>query len=187
MGLKTTSGALVAEPQSDGPAAKAGIKAGDVITSVNGTAVKDSRDLARQISNMAPGAAAKLDVMRNGEQKTVSVTLEKMPNQQQASAADEEGAATAGTPHLGISVAPASGVAGAGDKGVVVTAVDPDGPAAEHGLQSGDVILDVAGKSVGNAGDLRKALSDAKSAGKKDVLMRVKSADNTHFVAMPIG
>ncbi len=70
LGLKTAAGALVAEPQSDGPAAKAGIKAGDVITSVNGTAVKDSRDLARQISTMAPGATAKLDLTRNGEQQT---------------------------------------------------------------------------------------------------------------------
>ncbi len=190
LGLKTASGALVAEPQADGPAAKAGIKAGDVITSVNGTTVKDSRDLARQISEMAPGSTAKLDVMRNGEQKTVSVTLEKMPNQKQANAntgENEEGGAASSTAHLGITVAPASGVAGAGDKGVVITAVDPDGPAAEHGLQSGDVILDVAGKSVGTPNELRQALTDAKSKGKHDVLMRVKSADNTHFVAMPIG
>jgi serine protease Do len=117
----------------------------------------------------------------------VSVTLAPMPNQQQASAADEEGGASSGAPHLGITVAPANSVAGAGTSGIVVTGVDPEGPAAERGLQSGDVILDVAGKSVGNSGDLRKALVDAKSAGKHDVLMRVKSADTTHFVAMPIG
>jgi serine protease Do len=84
-------------------------------------------------------------------------------------------------------VAPAGDVAGAGSKGLVITAVDPEGPAAEHGLQSGDVILDVGGKSVGTASELRNVLKDAKSSGKKDVLMRVKSADNTHFVAMPIG
>jgi serine protease Do len=84
-------------------------------------------------------------------------------------------------------VAPANDVAGAGSKGVVVTAVDPEGPAAEHGVQSGDVILDVGGKSVGNVDELRSALSDAKSSGKHDVLMRIKSADNTRYVAMPIG
>ena len=67
--------------------------------------------------------------------------------------------ATRGVPHLGLSVAPASEVAGAGNKGVVVTAIDPDGPAAEHGVQSGDVILDVGGKSVANINDLRQALS----------------------------
>jgi serine protease Do len=65
--------------------------------------------------------------------------------------------------------------------------VDPDGPAAEHGLQSGDVILDVGGKSIGTATDFRNALSQAKSNRKHDVLMRVKTSDNTHFVALPVG
>ena len=104
----------------------------------------------------------------------------------QASVEDRDGSMR-GTPRLGLSVAPAADVAGAGGKGVVVTAVDPEGPAAEHGVQSGDVILDVGGKSVGNAGELRSALSEAKSAGKHSVLMRIKSADNTRYLAMPIG
>jgi len=188
LGLKTPSGALVAEAKADTPAAKAGIQAGDIITSVNGNAIKDARSLAREISAMAPQSTAKLDVLRKGEQKTISVTLAQMPNQpeKQANAGDENGSMR-GVPHLGLSVAPASEVAGAGDKGVVVTAVDPDGPAAEHGLRSGDVILEVGGKSIASAADLRSALSDAKSGGKHDVLMRIKSADNTHFVAMPIG
>jgi serine protease Do len=188
LGLKSASGALVAEAKADTPAAKAGIEAGDVITNVNGNAVKDSRELAREISSMAPGSTAKLDILRKGEQKTINVTVAQMPNQPEKQAnASERNGATRGVPHLGLSVAPASEVAGAGDKGVVVTAVDPDGPAAERGLKSGDVILEVAGKSVASVGDLRSALSDAKSGGKRDVLMRVKSADNTHFVAVPIG
>ena len=78
-------------------------------------------------------------------------------------------------------------VAGSGGKGVVVTGVDPEGPAAEHGVQTGDIILDVGGKTVSNAGDVRKALSEAKSQGKHDVLMRVKTADAMKFVALPIG
>jgi serine protease Do len=189
LGLKNAEGALVDDAQADTPAAKAGIQAGDVITAVNGTAIKDSRGLAREISGMTPGSSAKLDILRKGEAKSISVTLATMPNQpeKQANAGSSEQDGARGVPHLGLSVAPAADVAGAGDKGVVVTAVDPDGPAAEHGLQSGDVILDVGGKSVGSVGDLRKALVDAKSGGKHDVLMRIKSADNTHFVAVPIG
>jgi len=69
----------------------------------------------------------------------------------------------------------------------VVQDVNPDGPAAEHGFQTGDVILSVYGNYVASAGDLRKALSDAKSQGKHDVLMQVRTSDNTHFVAVPIG
>ena len=84
-------------------------------------------------------------------------------------------------------MAPAEEVAGAGSEGVVVTAVDPDGPAAEQGLQTGNVILDVGGKAVANAGDVRNALSEAKAQGKHDVLMRVKIGDATRFVALPVG
>jgi len=191
LGLKKAAGALVDEAKPDTPAAKAGIQPGDVITAVNGNPIKDSRELAREISGMGPGSSAKLDILRKGEQKTIDVTLATMPSdhekQANANAGSEDNGPTRGVPHLGLSVAPASEVAGAGSTGVVITGVDPEGPAAEHGLKSGDVILDVAGRSIGNVSELRSALSDAKSGGKHDVLMRVKSANNTHYVAVPIG
>jgi serine protease Do len=189
LGLKKAEGALVDEAQPDTPAAQAGIRPGDVITSVNGNTIKDSRTLARDISGMAPGSSAKLDILRKGETKTITVTLAKMPSQTQKRAqATEPGHVPAkGIPHVGLSVAPANDVEGAGNKGVVVTAVDPDGPAAEHGLQSGDVILAVAGTTVSNAADLRNAVEEARSDGKHDVLMRVMTSDSTHFVAVPIG
>ena len=68
-----------------------------------------------------------------------------------------------------------------------MTGVDPDGPAAQQGIQTGDVILDVGGKAVANAADVRKAMTEAKAQGKHDVLMRVKSSDATRFVAVPLG
>jgi serine protease Do len=68
-----------------------------------------------------------------------------------------------------------------------VISTDPNGPAAEHGIKTGDVILDIGGKSVANAGDVRKAMADAKDHGKHDVLLRVKSADATRFIAVPLG
>jgi serine protease Do len=189
LGMKNAAGALVDDAKPGTPAAKAGIQPGDVIIAVNGNAIKDSRSLAREISGMGPGSSVKLDVLRKGEQKTIDVTLATMPGQpeRQANAGSEENGPARGVPHLGLSVAPAADVAGAGAKGVVITAVDPDGPAAEHGLQSGDVILDVAGLTVSSVPELRSALSNAKSDGKHDVLMRVKTADNTHYVAVPIG
>ena len=111
-----------------------------------------------------------------------------MPEQKQASANEDRSTQQSpGVPHLGLSVAPASDVAGSGDKGLVVTTVDPEGPAAEHGLQAGDVILNAGGKDIGSIGDLRAALSEAKNSGKHDVLMKVKTAQATKFVAMPIG
>jgi serine protease Do len=91
-----------------------------------------------------------------------------------------------GTPHLGLTLAPAN-EAGVGDRGVAITAVDPNGPAAEHGVRTGDVILDVAGVAVSSPGDVRKELADLRKAGKHTVLMRMKSGDATKFVALPIG
>ena len=65
-------------------------------------------------------------------------------------------------------------------------AVRHDGPAAERGIRSGDVILDVGGKAVSNPSDVRQAVSDARSSGRHDVLMRIKSGNSTRFVALPV-
>ncbi len=189
LGLKKTGGALVAEPQSGSPAAKAGIEAGDVITAVDGQEVKDARDLAKKIGVKAPNATVKLTVLQKGSEKTISLTLGEMPAQQKQARADtgngDNGAAEIGK--LGLTLAPAGRVAGSGADGVVVTAVDPSGVAADHGFSTGDVILEVAGKSVNNPADVRKEIASARSAGKHAVLMRVKSRDNTKFVALPVG
>ena len=185
LGMKKAEGALVDEAQADTPAAKAGVKTGDVITAVDGTPIKDSRELARKIGALAPNAPVKLDILRNGESKTLTVTLGKMPNEKQAKA--ESPAPSKESSHLGLSVEPAQEVAGMGTKGVVVTAIDPTGPAAQQGIAAGDVILDVGGKAVTDASDILNALREAQAQGKHDVLMRVKAGDATHFVAVPLG
>jgi serine protease Do len=186
LGLKEAKGAIVNDPQDGSPAAKAGIEAGDVITAVNGTAIKDSRDLARTISTMAPGSSVKLDVWHKGAAKTMTLSLGELPNERQAKADEGQEKPNAGTPRLGLSLAPAAEVQGAGQKGVVVTEVDPKGPAAQRGIQTGDVILNVGGKAVANAGDVRSELMQAKSSGKSSVLLQVKSADATKFIAVPL-
>jgi len=186
LGLKQAEGALVAEPQADGPAAKAGIASSDLIQSVNGQEVKGARDLAKKIAAMAPGSAAKLALLRNGSQKTVTVTVEKMPNEKQARN-DSGGGSSEGTGTLGLTLAPASAVPGEGNRGVVVTNVSPGGTAAQHGVRAGDLILDVSGKTVNAPSDVRQALDEARAQNKHAVLMRVRSGDSMRFVAMPIG
>ncbi|HEY6621984.1 MAG TPA: Do family serine endopeptidase [Steroidobacteraceae bacterium] len=188
MGLKQTSGALVSEPQKDSPAAKAGIASGDIITSVNDQPVKDARDLARKIGTMPPGASVKLAVIHDGSAKTLTLTLGTLPAQQEAAnTSDHEDNSGSEVPKLGLTLAPSNKVSGAGGNGVVVTAVEQGGVAADHGFQVGDVILEVGGKPVTTPADVRKGLSDAKSSGKHSVLFRVKSTDGTKFVALPIG
>jgi serine protease Do len=187
LGLKKTGGALVAEAQAGGPAAKAGVESGSVITSVNGNPVTDARDLAKKIGGMAPGATIKLGLLEKGSEKTVSVTLGELPNQREAKAGSSERDSSSDGGRLGLTLAPAGSVAGAGAQGVVVTGIDPNGAAADFGFKTGDVILDVAGKTVTSPADVRKALADARTDGKRNVLMRVKSGDATKFVAVPLG
>ncbi|MGC2780514.1 MAG: Do family serine endopeptidase [Bradyrhizobium sp.] len=190
LGMKKAEGALVAEPQANGPAAKAGIESGDVITSVNGESVKDARELARTIGGLAPGASVKLNVLHKGQERAINLTLGKLPNTVEAKADtggdNAEKTRGADVPKLGMTVAPASSVAGAGKDGVVVTEVDPKSAAADRGFKEGDVILEVAGKTVTSAGDVREAINAAKSDNKNSVLMRVKSGGQSRFVAVPL-
>jgi serine protease Do len=207
LNLKKNEGALVAEPQKDSPAVKAGIEAGDVIVSVDGERVKDARELSRKIGGMAPGASIKLGLIRQGAEKTVNLTLGELPVQREARAdarsnrdrdfdrdqdsrrdrrrdradRDRDLPMDQG-PRLGLSLAP-----GGDEPGVVIAEVDPTGPAADFGFRPGDVILDVAGKTVTTPAEVRKALADARADGKRSVLMRVKSERGTRFVAIPLG
>jgi serine protease Do len=187
LGLKKAEGALVAEPQTNSPAQKAGIEAGDVIISVDGKEVKDARDLAKRIGAMAPKASVKLTVLHKGSEKAVTLTLGELPNAKEARANSDDGDNSADLGKLGLTLAPAARVSGSGSEGVVVTGVDSNGVAADHGFSTGDVILEVAGKSVSTPADVRDVVSSARTDGKRSVLMRVKKGDNTRFVALPLG
>jgi serine protease Do len=189
--LKKAEGALVAEPQKDGPAAKGGIESGDVITAVNGQAIKDARELARVIGGIAPGSSAKLDVLHQGKSKVVKLTLGELPNGQKAKAdiegADKGSSHGAHVPRLGMTIAPAGKVDGAGKEGVVVMRVEPKSAAADRGLKEGDVILEVAGKSVSTPADVSSALEAARTDKKSSVLMRLRTGDASHYLAVPLG
>jgi len=187
MGLKQATGALVSEPQKDSPAAKAGIASGDVITSVDDAPIKDARDLARKIGTMSPGTSVKLGMIHQGADKTVALTLGTLPAEKQASNEPAHQDSGSEMPKLGLTLAPSDKVSGAGGNGVVVTAVQQGGVAADHGFQVGDVILDVGGKPVATPADVSQGLADARSSGKHTVLFRVKSNDGTKFVALPLG
>ena len=182
LGLKGTTGALVAAAQKDSPAAAAGVKSGDVITAVDGETVADPHDLARRIAAMGPKKTVKLAIIRNGSPMTIDVTLGTMPADKTANAEmpnsdDNAGSALA---KLGLTLRAAHG-----QEGVVVAEVDPDGAAADKGLKQGDVILEVAGKSVNRPAEVVAAIDTAKSDGKKSVLVRVKSNDGEHYLTLP--
>lgn len=186
IGLDKPHGALVTEPQADSPAAKAGIKAGDAILSVNGQDVEDSKDLARKIAAYPPKTTVDLTILRDGKQSDVKVDLGEMPNDKQLAAAGrttDEGHTA--LDDFGLSLASASSV-DAGDKGVAITDVDPNGKAAEKGLKPGDIILAVGNSAVDTPRQVIDEINTAEKDGKKAVLLRIQSGDNIRFVALPL-
>ena len=187
MGLKSTKGALISQPQSGAPAEAAGLKAGDVITAVNGEVIDGPRELARRIAALGPKKTVDLTYLRNGVEKSAKLTLGVLPDEKEARAdsdkdGHEGGSAVAG---LGVEVAPAAQVRGAGGAGLVVTDVDPDSAAAQKGVRRGDVIVEAAGRPINSQSDLASAMDAARQEGRKSVLLRLKSADGMKFVAVP--
>ncbi|GJE13964.1 MULTISPECIES: Do family serine endopeptidase [Methylobacterium] len=186
LGLDKAKGALVDHAENGTPAAKAGLKAGDVIEKVNGDTVDSARELSRKIAGMKPGAKVELSYLRGGKADTATVTLGAMPTDGTKVASRDDDASGNGQPRLGLQLAPASEV-GLSDQGVAVVQVDPDGPAAAKGIEAGDVILDVGGQSVSRPGDVATQIRAAESSGRKAVLMRVKSGKGqTRFVAVSL-
>ncbi len=185
VGVKNAGGAIVDETMPGTPAAEAGLKPGDVITKLNGKDVKDAADLTLRIGSFKPNDKVELTYLRNGEEKTAQVTLADQKNEKVAKADNNAQSQMEKGAQLGIQIAPAKDVAGAGDKGVAIVGVDPNGTAAEQGLAAGNVILDVSGKPVSTPQEVKSEIESAKSQGKKAVMMRIQTADGTHFVAVP--
>jgi serine protease Do len=184
LGLKSDKGALVAEAQPNAPATAAGVKSGDVILGIDGERIDGPRDLARKVAALGPGKKIDLLFWHSGSEKTVSVKLGSLPDDKEARAkpsASEESNDFSG---LGLTLAPAASMQGAGNQGVVIAEIDPDGAAAQKGLHVGDVILDAGGRAVNQPAEVSSVLAEAKKDGRKAVLLRVKSAEGTRFVAI---
>jgi serine protease Do len=187
LGLKEPKGALIDEVQRGSPAAKAGLQSGDLVLAVGGSNISDARDFARKIAELAPGKSLTLQIRRNGTDQAVTVTAAPYPNEQASFGQSQTPSRAAqGDATLGLYLAPAEEVEGAGSQGLVVMGVDANGLAAEKGLKQGDVILNAGGKPVAAPADLSAALSEARKAGKHSILMRVRSDDSTRYVALPI-
>jgi serine protease Do len=178
LGLPAAKGALVSSVQGGTPAAKAGVRAGDVITAVNGEPVADAKELTRKVGTMKPGSQAEITYLRERQQRTATVELGTLPGEaaraERVRPVDEQ-------PRLGLQLAPSRGEAG-----VTVVEVDPDGPAAEKGIKRGDVIVEVGGRAVSSPDDVKAGLEAARKEGRKAVLMRIKSGNDVRFVALAL-
>ena len=184
LGLESSRGALVAAVDEGSPAAKAGLKQGDVITHYNGKAVADNNQLRNAVASTLPGTSVPMQVLRNGKSETLNATVgELAPSKEKADSPSAE----RGRGKFGMSVEPLTpdlaeraGVP-RGTTGVVITDVDPSGAAAESQLQEGDVIEKANGKPVKTGEDLKAALD--RTDGRPSVLL-VHRKDATIFLTL---
>ncbi len=198
LGLEKPSGALVASVIGEGPAAAADIRAGDVILAFSGRAVDEMRSLPRIVADTDVGQTVPAKIWRDGKEQTVDVTVAAL-DEGEAKLAEEE--ATAGKQEaeseqvegMGFSVASIDDAArerydiAPETNGVVVTAVDAAGAAAEKGLRVGDVIVELSQEEVTKPGDISAKIKAARSAGRKSVLLLVEGQGGMRFVALRVG
>ncbi len=194
MGLPSAAGALVTDVTANGPAAKAGIRNGDVITAFDGRKVSDPRALSRIAADTQIGKTVSVDLLRKGKKVTARLTVVR--------------ASDGGTPkppppapakpkskmsQLGLSLSPLDNDARAefklagGVQGVVVTDVIPDSLAAEKNLQAGDVIVTVRDQPVRTPADFQNRVEADARAGKKVEILLINRAGALTFVALRLG
>jgi serine protease Do len=193
IGLPEQKGALINEVTSGGPAALSGLKTQDAILFVNGTKINDSRDLARKVAEFSPGTSVDVKVWRDGKEQTIKVKLGNFPSKPDEVAKAEpapggkSSAAATELSALGLSLTGAiAQKAGAPREGVQISKVETDSDAASKGLKAGDVILEINSQAVSSPQDAETAVRKAKEAGRKAVLMSVKSGEQKRLVAVQL-
>jgi len=194
LGMKEPQGLLVNSVRPGGPAAKAGIKTGDIILQMNGQPVNDPNILRNRIAGSAPGTQVTLSMLRNGKPEQVQVTLGTWSPEAEAAETAPSPSTTEGTgparPRLGVGVGPMTpdlasqlGVP-SNTQGLVVESVDPNGAAAQVGIETGDIIQQVNHQAVRSTADLTAALA---RSGNRPALLLINRGGQTIFVAVPLG
>lgn len=196
IGLDAAEGALVTDVP-EGPAAEAGMMAGDVIMSFDGVAVGDTRELVRQVGETSVGKTVRVLVYRDGGTKTLKVTLGRREEAEGLSA-DTGGPDGPGTTPsepqtlMGLTLSPLDAdLRGQLDlpsnaTGLVVRDVDPLSEAYEKGLRAGDVVTEAGQQSLKVVSDLQVRMEEAREAGRKSLLLLVRSNGQPRFVALSI-
>lgn len=200
LNLDSENGALVSNVHPDGPAKSGGVMAGDVVLSFDGKQISDMRSLPRIVAETAIGKKVKVDVLRNGKVKTLTIELGELEQAEQSGLLSGK-SSTSSQPHsfasLGFTVSPINDqmrekfeipdqVDGKKLNGVVVTEVIQGSPASERGIVEGDIIRRIGQKQVQNTTDLIDAVQEAKKLEKTSFLLLVRRGSRERFVAIPI-
>ncbi|HEX3576805.1 MAG TPA: PDZ domain-containing protein, partial [Rhodopila sp.] len=197
LGLKDANGAMVAGVTDGGPAEKAKIHGGDIILKFAGQDVKEMHNLPRIVADAEVGKEVPVVLWRDGKEVTVQTTLAERPADAELASADTGNKPADATKPtdltgLGMKVAPVSQELkdkfqlGADQKGVVITDVSPNTPAAERGLKPGDVIMEVQQTEVAAPSDIQKQVDAAKKADRKNVLMLIQREGGVQYVPLSL-
>jgi serine protease Do len=183
-GMSEPKGALVGQVNPDTPAAKAGIHRGDIIIEFNGHPIQEMNELPRMVAETAPGSKATLKILREGKEKTLSLTITELADERQAQARD---AGEAEKTPLGLEVQNlnpnlAQQFRLRDNKGVVVVQVEPGSPAADAGIRAGDLILEVNDAVVGTVKEYREAVAKVKKEAVARML--IKRGGNTLYLTV---
>ncbi|MGE0700054.1 MAG: Do family serine endopeptidase [Hyphomicrobiaceae bacterium] len=194
LSVKENTGALVSSVTPDGPAAKGGILAGDVILRLDGREVSSVRSLPRLVSRVAVGKTVDVEVIRKGERRVVKVVVGRLEEAEKEKTDKPSGAAPDGAGLLGMTLAPLDdalrkrfSIDAKVAKGVVVTEVPAASAAGRKGIKPGDVIVEAAQDPVATVEDVAKGVEKVRKAGRPAVLLRVEDAKGQmRFVAVPV-
>ncbi|HEX4293297.1 MAG TPA: DegQ family serine endoprotease [Rhizomicrobium sp.] len=199
LGLPAKTGALITDVTPKGPAAKAGIANGDLVTAFDGKLVGDSRALPRIVADTPIGKTVPVDILRKGKKQTVKLTVLKLEDEKPMRAVAKtpppapQAKSKSRVSQLGLSLAAVDGDARTQFKlagnvhGVVVTDVAPESPAAEKNLRPGDVIVQVQSQNVRTPDDVARLVDADAKAGKKVELMLVNRGGDLTYVALKLG
>ncbi len=185
LGIKETKGALVNEVTANGPAAASGLRTQDLILSVGGAAIANSRELARKIAEYTPDTAVDVKVLRAGKEELIKVKLGKFPSSTDEVAKVEPvkpGKTELGS--LGLAFGPVAGAKAGSKEGVQITDVGSESDASTKGLKAGDVVLEINSQAVASAADVDAAVKKAEDAGRPGVLVTLKSGDQKRVVSI---
>ena len=180
LGMDKGRGALVANVSKDGPAEKAGIKVGDVITEFDGKEIKDSGDLPIVVARTPVDRRVRMKVLRDKKELQLTVTVGELKDEEVVASAPEKGELGMTVQKLTPQIAESLGLEKA--DGVVVSAVDPGSVADEAGIRRGDVIVEVDRKPIRSIDEYKKAVAGIRKG--KGVLLLVRRGESTLFLAL---
>jgi serine protease Do len=192
LGLESKGGALIASLVPDGPAARAGLRAGDLILTAGGVAIEELKALPRLIAGTKAGTDLEIEVLRNGKRERIPVVIGLMPAQEKVAAApDANPAADDARPRLGLYLAPLTPEARKAHRldgeaqGVLIAEVESGSPAQEAGIRPGSLISMVGQRTVESPADVIDRVRDAVENDRESVLLLLEQNGAERFVAVP--